>query len=448
MFSFFKKDKNKLPSIFDIPGPKGKFLIGDAMRFDEDPVGWMLETKPEFGDMVRLDSETVVIHDAGLIEKVCSETNEDYILDNAMTAGKHGRKKLIDGIAEWMQSRKYLGKALNRHVLTQHIGRAGVSLEREVDKRSDQEQDLFDASQNLLGCAVADFVVGADPEFKRIFDAVEEVFWASLNVTDSEETRLPWMPRPIAKRAERLNKELVELLHQVVKRRLAEYPRNEAPRDALDQLIEGMHDAPEEQLVAAVRLMMVTAHGPSGSIFSWCLLRLAEHPEYIEKIREEMDRDAKDILIPSKFPNTHAFLKETMRMHPSNWLMGRTAQRDTMLGGYLIPEDCRILFSPFVLHRDERYWDRPEEFDPERWLTGKAPHKENAYIPFGSGPRICPGALLGPIQLMLGLRALLSRYELILPPLETALPMHSTLLRPDNVKCRWVLRENLQKQAV
>jgi len=441
MFSLLKPRTQRAPSIYDIPGPKGKWLIGDAMKFDADPIGWMLETKPIYGDVVRLDNETIVVHDPELIAEVCLETNKDYLLDNATVAGKKGREILLEGLKEWMQSRKYLAKALNRRILGEHINRAGVCLDREVKKLANKQIDLFDASQYILGYAIADFCLGADEDFHKVFAAVEEVFWASLDVTDSEESRLPWASRPIAKRAEKLNWELLELLGGVVRRRRENHTQGSEHRDALDQLVESLTNAPEEQLIAAVRLMMVTAHGPSGSIFSWCLLRLAENPELLEKVREELSQPENDLLAPTTYPITNAVLRETMRMHPANWLMGRTAQRDTYLGDYFIPEDCRVLFSPFVVHRDERFWQQPESFLPERWLSGEKPYTDKSYFPFGSGPRVCPGATLGPIQLMLGLKAIVTNYDLELPPLNTVEAVHSTLLRPKGTFVRWTPRD-------
>ncbi|WP_280951703.1 cytochrome P450 [Pleionea mediterranea] len=424
-----------------MPGPKGKWFIGDAMKFDEDPVGWMLDTKPIYGDIVRLDNETIVIHDPDLIDEVFKKTNNDFILDNATVSGKQGREKLIKGLTEWMQSRKYLGKALNRNILSQHIGRANDRLSVEVEKLAGTKVDLFNASQYLLGFSIADFCLGADLEIDQVFKKVEEVFWASLAVTDSEESRLPWASRPIAKRAERLNNELVSMLKEVVIRRQNERKLGEPYRDALDQLVDNLPDAPVEQLAAAVRLMMVTAHGPSGAVFSWCLLRLTENPELIEVIRNELSQDSEQLLFPNNYPVTLAVLKETMRLHPANWLMGRTAQRNTLLGGFKIPEDCRVLFSPYILHRDKRFWDNPDEFNHKRWLNSQDISNKKAYIPFGAGPRVCPGALLGPMQLMVGLKVILSNYDLELPPLDSARPVHSTLLRPKNVQGSWSCRK-------
>lgn len=444
MHFFTKSKKTHRDSVRSIPGPKGKWFIGDAIEFDADPVGWMMRTQKEYGDIVRLDNETIVINNPLTIGEVFARTNSDFLLDNAMTAGNRGRRELVDGLSRWMQSRKHLGKALNHTILNKHISRATQRMESEVSRLANKEVELFHVSQYLLGCAVADFCLGADEDFDQVFKQVEAVFWASLDVTDSEESRLPWMPRPIAKRAQRMNNELVSLITEVVRRRRSKHPKAGVCRDALDHLVDNFRDVPEEQLVAAVRLMMVTAHGPSGAVFSWSLLRLAEDPRLVEKVRGEMEQNAEAALLPKNFPVTNAVLKETMRMHPANWLMGRTASGRVELSGYILDKDCRVLFSPYIVHRDPRYWSEPEKFSPERWLTGGCPYSNGAYFPFGSGPRVCPGALLGPIQLVLGLRAVLTNYDIKLPPLSSVRPAHSTLLTPHKIKGKWVERVGCQ----
>ena len=425
-----------LPTIKDLPGPKGKWFIGDALAFDAGPVKWMVEKQREYGDLVKMDSETITIHHPDLIHYVLDNTNKQFLLDNAVTSGSQGRQTLLDSLNGWMDSRKYLSKGLHHGILKAHIDRAKVNLIQTMADNANKPQDLFDVSQRLLGYAVADFCIGADPEFEQTFDLVEEVFWASLKVTDSGENRLPWLPRPIAKKAMELNNQLVAQLTSMVRRR-RQSPRPEEPRDALDHLIDNLTEAPEQQIVAATRLMMVTAHGPSGAIFSWLLLQLASQPQWIEKIREELTRHPISIQLRDHFPIALACIKETMRMNPANWLMGRTAGEDTELAGYLIPQDCRILFSPYVVHRDSRFWSDPNQFLPQRWLEQKTPYTNNAYFPFGGGPRICPGALLGPVQLFLGLATLLNRYDLDLPAIESVEPTHSTLMIPHQVTGSW-----------
>lgn len=423
----------------EIPGPKGKLFIGDAIAFDEDPIKWMVEKKQQYGDMIKLDSETIVITCPELISKVFDKTNEDFILDNATTYGAEGRRKLLEGLPAWMESRKFLGKSLNANLLSKHIGRVRESLLKTISGfKKNQQHDLFDVSQRVLGCAIADFCLGSDPRFIEVFDLVEEVFWSSLAVTDGDETRIRWLPRPKAKKAMEKNNELVNLLSDVIHARIACHKDGEReaadPQDLLDELVYALDGVPHEQFIAAVRLVMVTAHGPSGSIFSWALLELKQHPEWEEKVFQELVGKDAQVNVRGQYPITLAFLKEVMRVHPSNWLMGRTVNRENELGGYWLEEDVRILFSPYVIHRDSRYWSDPQTFNPNRWLESAQEINKKAYFPFGAGSRTCPGALLGPIQLILGLQVVLTSYDYQVTNINEVKPSHSTLLRPQNAR--------------
>ncbi|MEP4766596.1 MAG: cytochrome P450, partial [Roseibium sp.] len=100
-----------------------------------------------------------------------------------------------------------------------------------------------------------------------------------------------------------------------------------------------------------------------------------------------------------------------------------------------IPEGSQIVISPWHLHRQERLWERPDEFDPTRWGTenGKTCQR-NAYIPFSTGSRVCPGAgfamIEGPLLLSMLLRHF--RFELVAgqPPIPVA---HLTVRSKDGI---------------
>jgi cytochrome P450 len=83
---------------------------------------------------------------------------------------------------------------------------------------------------------------------------------------------------------------------------------------------------------------------------------------------------------------------ESMRLFPPAFVIGREALAEFELGGYTFPAGTTVLMSPWVVHRDERFFDRPEEFEPQRWASEKAAALPKlAYFPFGAGPRICIG---------------------------------------------------------
>jgi cytochrome P450 len=417
-----------------VPGPRGRLFVGSALEFSADPIGWMRDTRAQYGDIVRLDPTTVVVHDPEVIHQVLVGTNDEFLLDNAMVAGSRGREWLLQGLPQWMETRRYIQQGLARSVLMAHLPRARRWLIEEAERLAGVRGQLFDTAQRLVGGAITDYCVGSDPQATLAVErAVEAVFWASLEVTDSAESRLRISRRPIAKRAQALNNVLVEILTDVVRDRRAR--RNAAePGDALDALIA--RGLPESFLVAAIRLLLVSSRGPSGATLSWYLLRLAERSHDRARVREEVQADSGG-LPGENWPHTTAMFKEVIRLHPPNWLMGRTCARPVRLAGYPLRANDRVLFTPYLVHRDPRFWPDPDTFDPLRWQSRQIPYTGKAYLPFGAGTRVCPGTRLGSIQLTMTVAAIIGRYKLELPPIESVTPAHSTLLTPDNVEVCW-----------
>lgn len=417
-----------------VPGPRGRLFIGSALEFNADPIGWMRDTREKYGDIVRLDPSTVVIHHPETIHHVLVGTNDEFLLDNTTIAGARGRALLLERLPLWMETRRYLQQGLARSVLTAYLPRARQRLNDEAERLVGVRAPLFETAQRLVGGAITDYCVGSDPQATAAVEqAVEAVFWSSLQLTDSTESRLRISRRPLAKRAAALNSALVDLLTEIVRERMARRRKAE-PADAMDALID--RELPEQILVGAIRLMLIASRGPSGATLSWCLLRLAERPRDMALVRSEVHAD-RGTLPGEDWPHTAAVLKEVMRLHPANWLMGRTCARPVTLAGYPLRAGERVLFTPYLLHRDPRFWTEPDSFDPSRWHDGRVPYTGKAYLPFGAGTRVCPGARLGPVQVAMALGAIVGRYDLDLPLLHSVRPAHSTLLTPAEVEVCW-----------
>jgi cytochrome P450 len=89
---------------------------------------------------------------------------------------------------------------------------------------------------------------------------------------------------------------------------------------------------------------------------------------------------------------THHVLREAMRLYPPAYAFAREAVRDVEIGGYRIPKRSTVIVSQWVVHRDPRWWDQPETFDPDRWARDPLRRLPRlAYFPFGGGPHRCIG---------------------------------------------------------
>ncbi|MGA8113195.1 MAG: cytochrome P450, partial [Actinocatenispora sp.] len=225
----------------------------------------------------------------------------------------------------------------------------------------------------------------------------------------------------------------------VVRRRTEAYPGD--PRDLLDALLAGTRtgESDDAMIVSVLRMAMFASHGVPGTALSWILLRLVAEPETAAAVRREATAELRPGAPESgaALELTTAVIQEVLRLHPPQWLLTRTALRATTLGGYPVRAGQEVLVCPYVLHRDGRFWSEPERFDPSRWLTGERPHARHAYLPFGAGPRICPGSALALRQLSV-LTAVLARdFVLRLPALAEVEATCDGLLLPAGVRGGW-----------
>ena len=101
------------------------------------------------------------------------------------------------------------------------------------------------------------------------------------------------------------------------------------------------------------------------------------------------------------------------------------------IGSYRVPAGSTVLISPWVLHRDPRYFDAPEQFEPERWAGDLAKRLPRfAYFPFGGGPRLCIGSGFALLEAALVLATVARRFQFRLSPGHDVSIQAAITLRP------------------
>jgi len=113
-------------------------------------------------------------------------------------------------------------------------------------------------------------------------------------------------------------------------------------------------------------------------------------------------------------------VKESMRLYPPAWIIGREAIEDVEIGEYFLPKGSQINCIFYFAHHDPRWWDEPERFMPERFSSeNEAKLNKWAYTPFGGGPRVCIGNSFALMEARLLLATIAQRYRLSLAPGQT-----------------------------
>jgi acyl-CoA synthetase (AMP-forming)/AMP-acid ligase II/cytochrome P450/acyl carrier protein len=173
----------------------------------------------------------------------------------------------------------------------------------------------------------------------------------------------------------------------------------------------------------------------TGSGLFSILFLLASHPEKLIKVREEVlstfpDSELKSQDLLAKLPYTYAAVNEALRLYPPVWFNGREAAQDTTFRGIPIQKGDIMLTLPYVIQRNPLYWENPSEFRPERFLEKNVPM--GAYVPWGSGPRLCAGKWLALFELILATATLVRGYDISVT-YEGELQFNAfTTLRPKN----------------
>ena len=171
--------------------------------------------------------------------------------------------------------------------------------------------------------------------------------------------------------------------------------------------------------------VFLAGHETTAAAVSWAMYLLARHPDVRARVEAELDA-ALDGRTPTyadlrALPYTFAVLKETMRLYPPAYMVGRRPTHDTTLGGHPIRANQIVLVNIAGMQRHPRLWDRPDVFDPERFSPANERRiPRHAYMPFGAGARICIGMRFAEVEghILLATLCAKLRAELVTPDVE------------------------------
>ncbi|MDY7088801.1 MAG: cytochrome P450 [Actinomycetota bacterium] len=189
------------------------------------------------------------------------------------------------------------------------------------------------------------------------------------------------------------------LVNDVITARRAEHPGPEAPGDVLTSLLAVRDDNGAALSVRAVRdqvmTLLVAGSETTGAVLTWALYEIFRNPRIEDTVRRELDEvlGNQELTLArlSSLTYLERVISETLRRYPVPFIMRRTL-RPVRLGEVDLPAHAEIVFSPYILHHDRRWFPQPRQFDPDRWSPGRSdPLAKDAYIPFGAGVHVCIG---------------------------------------------------------
>src|SRR6185437_14055280 len=167
--------------------------------------------------------------------------------------------------------------------------------------------------------------------------------------------------------------------------------------------------------------LFLAGHETTANALTWTWYLLSQNPEAEARFHAEIDRvlggrlPGFDDLPQLKY--VEMVLSEAIRLYPPAWAVGRRNLAEYPVGGYTIPPGSVLMMSPYVVHRDPRWYPDPLKFDPARSLPEAAAVRPKfSYFPFGGGARVCIGERFAWMEGVLLLAALGQKWRLRLDP--------------------------------
>ena len=190
-----------------------------------------------------------------------------------------------------------------------------------------------------------------------------------------------------------------------------------------------------DELIDQLGVFFLAGHETTASVLTWVFYMLAERPEWVSRLRNEIDLQLEDgelsFEATKRLPLTKAFFKEALRLYPPITFVPRVALEKTEIAGKKLPRGALVMIAPWTLQRHSKYWESPHAFIPERFLPENEKNlTPGAYIPFGQGPHICVGAGFAQVESLLIMAQLISRFDFALEPNQKVVPAARLTTRP------------------
>lgn len=431
------------------PGPRGLFLLGNLLEFRRDVLQLLMDGQRQFGDVVRFRLGPMIVHLVNHPDHIrhVLVTSRDIYDKSTRSSAKirsiTGEGLLTSNGGFWLRQRRLMQPTFSQQRLTRFLGVMTESTTRMLErwtKRAEGGAPLDIATEmmaltfTIVGKALFGADLGGEAEtVERSSTIILEYTWRRLEKI----VELPeWFPSAANRRFRRNLRELDRIVQTLIDERRR---NGGVGNDLLSLLLQRCDEETgqrmsDEQLRNETLTLLLAGHETSANALTWTWYLLSKHPDVRRRLVAEIAKVLGDRLPTAedlpRLVYTTAIIKEAMRLYPPIWIMERRVLANDTIGGFDIPAGSSVVISPYVVHRDPRFWDNPEGFDPERFVPPVANERNpHCYIPFGLGQRLCIGnhfvLMEMPIVLALTARA----FHLDLVPGSLIVPKPGITLR-------------------
>ena len=382
-------------------GPQGGRVMGNMREFNRDSLAFVERCAREFGDVVLtrfLYVPAYFIFNPEHIEYVLASGSKNFVKPMSLRSPFFLRlvgNGLVTSEGDfWRRQRRLAQPAFHRERVDAYGETMVEFTERMLARwREGQTLDAHEAMMMLTQAIVASTLFSAD-----VSGEADEIGAALTTIV-----------RPFSSQA---------TLRWILDERRAS---GEDTGYLLSMLLRAQDEdgtqMTDRQLRDELMTLFLAGHETTALALTWAWVLLSQNAEAEKRLHEELDE-----VLGGRAPTVEDLprlrfcewvVKESMRLYPPAYAVGREAVRDCEVGGFRVPAGMQLFAFQWVVHRDARWFDEPEAFRPERWGEETASRlPKYAYFPFGGGPRQCIGNSFAMMEAVLLLATIARRFSL------------------------------------
>lgn len=432
------------------PGPPGHFLLGNLREFRSDVLGLVMNASAAYGDVVRCRLGPKIVHlinHPDLITQVLQKRAANYDKQTRSSAAIRaisGDSLLTSNGTTWKLRRRMDQPAFHHHHrIAGFAGKMTAETSAMLDRWKtlpagatlDIASEMSRLTYSIVGRTLFSFDTGEDSAIveNAMRVMLPHVFARLGNILNPPH----WFPTLANRRFTRALADVDSVVYRII----GEHRRSSGTAQANNDLLAMLMDVRDSENGASLSdsqlrdetiTFLLAGHETTANALSWIFHLIGRHPETEVRLLDEIDKVLGDrtpaLDDVAALTYTGAVIREAMRLYPPIWIIERRVIAEDVVGRYTLPAGSAVVISPYALHRHPAFWERPEEFDPSRFL-GKSPE---AYIPFGAGPRFCIGHEFAMLEAHLITAMVLQSFRLRAIPGHPVEPQPDITLRPKN----------------
>jgi cytochrome P450 len=427
------------------PGPPRTLASVLPFGLRRDPLAFVTNLARTYGDIshtVAAGEHLVLLNHPQLVKDVLVTHQRNFRKGRGL---ERARRLLGDGLLTsegdtHLRQRRLIQPAFHKERIASYASAMTEYADRV--QRGWTDGATIDASEQMMRLTLG--VVGrtlfnadVEAQARNVGDALTAVldsFWTTmLPYADLLEK----LPIRVLTRGKQARAQLDAIIYGLI----AERRRSPGDRgDLLSMLLmaqdeeqggRGMTDA---QVRDEAMTIFLAGHETTANALAWTWYLLSGAPDVESRLHAEVDRVLGGRIptladLPS-LPFVEQVITESMRLYPPAWIIGRRAIDAYQVGDYTLPPRTLVMVSPYVTHRDSRFFPEPDRFMPDRWTTAfRQVLPPFAYFPFGGGTRRCIGEAFAWMELVLVTATIAQQWRLRVVPGHPVVPQPVVTLR-------------------